>query len=455
MALETILRHKKTELLMRTTARPLSNFRASLGPSRRSLEDSLSRPATGFTLECKRASPSRGQIRENFDPRDIASTYAPFADGISVLTDERFFDGDPEYLRTVSDASDTPVLCKDFILDPYQVYEARMYGADAILLMLSVLDEHTYNACADAAKRLDIDILTEVHDEAELERAIALDARIIGINNRNLKTLEVDLSTTERLAPKVPSDRVVVCESGISSHRDVVRLRDAVDAFLVGSALMERDDLDMAVRELLFGPVKVCGLTRPEDASAAFEAGATYGGLIFATESPRCIDLRGAQKVISAAPMRYVGVFVDAPRHEIAAAARELDLSAVQLHGNEDRTYIEALRDCLPENVEVWKALRVDDQAPDVTSTGADRVLLDNFEEGRRGGTGQTFDWSVLDDASATILSGGLAPENAARADSLGAEMLDVNSGVEREPGIKDPVKLHAFFEQLRGTDHE
>jgi indole-3-glycerol phosphate synthase/phosphoribosylanthranilate isomerase len=455
MALETILRHKKADLLMRTTARPLSNFRASLGPSRRSLADALSRPTTGFILECKRSSPSRGQIREDFNPRNIASTYAPFADGISVLTDQRFFDGDPEYLRTVGDASDAPVLCKDFVLDPYQVYEARMYGADAILLMLSVLDDHAYSACAAAAKRLNMDVLTEVHDEDELARAVALDAPIIGINNRNLKTLEVDLRTTEHLAPKVPANRVVVCESGIATHRDIVRLRDSVDAFLVGSALMEREDLALAVRELVFGPVKVCGLTRPEDARAAFECGATYGGLIFAEKSPRCIDLSRALHIKAETPMKHVGVFVDAPHEKVAVAARELDLNAVQLHGDEDRAYIESLRDVLPDTTEIWKALRVRDRAPDVAATGADRVLLDNFEKDRRGGTGQSFDWDVLDDPSQIILSGGLNPENAVKADDVGAEMLDVNSGVERAPGIKDEDKLRAIFEQLRGHHHD
>lgn len=451
MALETILRHKQAELSIRTSARPLSNFRASLGPSQRSLEDALAHRRTGFILECKRSSPSRGQIRDTFDPREIATSYAPFADAISVLTDERFFDGDPGYLRTVSDAADVPVLCKDFVLDPYQIYEARMYGADAILLMLSVLDDRAYRACAEAAAQLEMDVLTEVHDRQELERAVELDARIIGINNRNLETLAVDLQTSEALAPLVPEDRLTVCESGIATHGDVRRLRDSVDAFLVGSALMERSNLDRAVRELVFGPVKVCGLTRPEDAVVAFELGAVCGGLIFADVSPRCVDLTTALTISRAAPLDFVGVFVNDDVGHIAGVARELGLAAVQLHGDETLDYIERLRTLLPDAVEVWKALRVQTAAPDLGDIGADRVLLDNFEPGRRGGTGTRFDWSLLDDAPDIILSGGLAPDNAARADAVGAHMLDVNSGVEAKPGIKSAPKLRAFFQSLRG----
>lgn len=455
MALETIIRHKQTELLMRTTARPLSNFRGSLGPSRRSLEDALSRSRTGFILECKRSSPSRGQLRSDFDPREISATYAPFADAISVLTDARFFDGDPDYLKTVSDTVDLPVLCKDFVLDPYQVYEARLYGADAILLMLSVLDDSAYRACAEAASSLGMDVLTEVHDGAELTRAIDLDARIIGINNRNLHTLDIDLDTTRELAPAVPGDRVVVCESGIASHRDVVALREHADAFLVGSALMERDDLARAVRELVFGQVKVCGLTRPDDAVTAHQMGATHGGLIFASESPRCVDLERALEVSDAAPLQWVGVFVNESAMRVAETAREIGLDAVQLHGDEDRDFVNSLRSLLPDGTEIWKALRVRDEAPDLVGTGADCILLDTFAEDARGGTGHSFDWSLIDEPSRIILSGGLNPENAARADALGARMLDVNSGVETSPGIKDPQKLNAFFTALRGLHDE
>jgi indole-3-glycerol phosphate synthase/phosphoribosylanthranilate isomerase len=455
MALETILRQKKEDLLGRTSTRPLSSFRSSLGPSQRSLPQALAQPHTGFILECKRSSPSRGRIRKGFDPAAIATTYAPFADAISVLTDARFFDGDPEYLRVVSDAAELPVLCKDFVLDPYQVYEARMYGADAILLMLSVLDDRAYRACADAARGLEMDVLTEVHDRPELERAIDLDAEIIGINNRDLKTLEVDLRTTEALASAVPDDRIVVSESGISTHRDVLEHRERVDAFLVGSALMERADLATAVRELVFGPVKVCGLTSPDDARLAFEHGAAYGGLIFAEKSPRCVGVRDAIQIADAAPLRFVGVFVDAPVKTVAGCARELGLAAVQLHGDEGDDYIDALRRELPAETAVWQVRHVRENTLESTESKADSTLLDTFDPDRRGGTGRSFDWSMLEHEPDIILSGGLNPSNARRADEIGARLLDVNSGVESEPGVKDPHKLQAFFQALRGGRHD
>ncbi|MBW2276071.1 MAG: bifunctional indole-3-glycerol-phosphate synthase TrpC/phosphoribosylanthranilate isomerase TrpF [Deltaproteobacteria bacterium] len=453
MALTDILAHVRCELARRQSLRSLQAIQRDLTRSTRSLEDALRRPRTGFVMECKQASPSRGTIRADYDPVELASAYESLADGISVLTEEQFFGGSLAHLRAVSDAVSVPVLQKDFVLGPYQVFEARAHGADAVLLLLSVLDDTRYRRCAEVAESLALDVLTEVHDEDELRRAVDLGARIIGINNRNLVTLEVDLTQTERLAPLVPDDRVVICESGVGSHKDVARLRSLVDGFLVGTALSSRPDVARACCELVFGTVKVCGLTRPGDARAAADCGAVYGGLVFAPGSPRRVDFNRARTVRDGADLAWVGVFVNHDPRLVAETADALELTAVQLHGDETAGYVERLRDLLPAGCEVWKACRVRDQVPATSAEGSDRVVLDTYAATSRGGTGERFDWSLLAgvDLERALLAGGLDASCAAAAGAVGAFGLDVSSGVEREPGEKSRDRLDAFFEALRG----
>jgi indole-3-glycerol phosphate synthase/phosphoribosylanthranilate isomerase len=294
-----------------------------------------------------------------------------------------------------------------------------------------------------------------VHTEPELERALRLGATIVGINNRNLDTLEVDLNAVRRLAPKVPAGVTVVCESGIASHDDVRGLRGLADAFLVGTSLMREPDLPGAVRRLVYGVNKVCGLTAPEDARMAESAGATHGGLIFAAESPRRLDPVRAAEVRAAADLRWVGVFVNEDPERVAQTAADLTLSAVQLHGEESAEQVARLRLLLPNGCGVWKAVRVRERIPRVAETGADLLLLDGWAAGRRGGTGRSFDWSLLadyPDVDRVMIGGGLTAERVAQAAGMGAHGLDVNSGVESEPGRKDAGKLGDFFAARRGV---
>jgi indole-3-glycerol phosphate synthase/phosphoribosylanthranilate isomerase len=324
--------------------------------------------------------------------------------------------------------------------------------------MLSVLDEASYRDCVAAAAESGIATLTEVHSDDELEVALRTGAPVIGINNRDLTTLRVDLDVTRQLARLVPADRVVICESGIRSHAEVRRLAPLVDGFLVGTSLMRATVLPEAVRALVFGMTKVCGLTRPEDARAAFEAGATHGGLIFAPGSPRRVTVDQAAVVRQAAPLRWVGVFVNERAEVVADYARRLGLAAVQLHGDESRTDIAALRPALPRGCDVWKAVPVIDRIPMVADTGADRVVLDAASPAQRGGTGARWDWSLLadhPDLDRLVLAGGLTPELATAAEATGVGGLDVNSGVEERPGIKCPVRLAAFFQARRGLGRE
>jgi indole-3-glycerol phosphate synthase/phosphoribosylanthranilate isomerase len=447
MALEKILEAKRRRL----ATKPVADY--SPAPRNgRGLADALSRAGPAFILECKAASPSAGPLIENYDPAALASRYANVADAVSVLTEPEFFGGDLWHLAQVRATTNVPILRKDFILGPEEVREARAFGADAVLLMLSVLDDAGWRTCFDQCRALGMDALTEVHDASELERALALGAPIIGINNRNLKTLEVDLAVTERLASRIPSDRLVVSESGIAGRADVVRLAPRVDGFLIGTRLSRGGQPARTARELAFGRFKVCGLTRPEDAAAAWEAGAVLGGLIFATDSPRCIDEAAARRVQAAAPLDWVGVFRDQPVGELAALTKSLSLFAVQLHGAEDAAYIHALRDKLPSDCAILKAVSARAPLPTVTECGADRLLLDTGREGKLGGSGIPFDAAALDgaDLSQCVLAGGIAPENAAAAAKLQAWALDVNSGVEAAPGIKDATRLQALGQALR-----
>lgn len=458
MALERIVARARADVAARMAALPLAALQAQCRPSDRDFAAALRRVPTGFIMECKRASPSEGVLRDAYDPVAIAMAYAPFADAISVLCDGPFFGGSLDHLRAVRAAVDVPVLCKDFVVDPWQVWEARVAGADAILLMLSVLDDAQYRACAAAAGEAGIATLTEVHTEAELHRALALGAPVIGINNRDLSTLRVHLETTHRLAPLATRAPVLVSESGIRDHGDVRALAPLVDGFLVGSSLVKSGDLPQAVRALVFGLTKVCGLTRPLDAAAAWAAGATHGGLIFAAGSPRQLTVDVAEQVMRGAPLAWVGVFVDQGLERVASIAQRLGLAAVQLHGSESPEEIAALRARLPEGTEIWKAFRVRDRLPTLDAAPLDRIVLDTWHPTAHGGTGTVFDWQLLGGhpmRERIILAGGLTPERVAAAAQLGVGGLDVSSGVEAAPGIKDHARLAAFFAARRGTGRE
>ena len=249
---------KREAVARRKAALPLAELEARLPPApprgfRRALEARLPKDGLALIAEIKKASPSQGVIRADFDPPALARAYAAGgAACLSVLTEEDWFEGADEHLRAARAAVDLPCLRKDFVLEPYQVVEARAIGADCVLLIMAALDDGAARELAALARSLRLDVLVEVHDAAELERALRVDAGLIGINNRDLKTLRVDLRSTEQLAPLIPDDRLLVAESGLSRRADLERMA-AVGArcFLVGEALMRQPDVAAATRALL------------------------------------------------------------------------------------------------------------------------------------------------------------------------------------------------------------
>jgi indole-3-glycerol phosphate synthase/phosphoribosylanthranilate isomerase len=414
----------------------------------------LEGPGPRFIFEMKRASPSAGELRADYDPGAIAREYRGIADAISVLTAAPRFGGALADLRAARRHAAQPILRKDFLTDPGQMIEAREHGADAVLLILAMLDDAAYRRCSAAARSLGMDVLAEVHDETDLDRALALEARIIGINNRDLRSLAVDLATTERLAPLIPRDRLIVAESGIRDRADVARLAPHVDAFLIGTSVMRAASPGIAARELVHGRVKICGLTTPEDARLAWEAGASLGGVVLAP-SPRRIDEARAKAIAVAVPLPLVGVFVNETPAEVAGIATRLGLTAVQLHGEEPDADVAALRGMLPAGCEIWKAVRMREgsEVPRMNGGSVDRVLLDAWGPEQRGGTGATFTWRGLSehpDRARFVLAGGITAANARAAGRTGCGILDVSSGVESRPGVKDAGRLRQLFSTLR-----
>ncbi len=438
---------KRVELAARYDDASLSALRARARPTNRSLLQALVLPGARFILEIKKRSPSGGAIRSEASPSEIASGYAGVADALSVLCDREYFGGSLEDLTAARSEFDGPILAKDFFLDLRQVAEARIAGADAILVILSLLGDEQARAMIDEARRFRMDALVEVHDEREMQRALALAAPLIGINNRNLKDLTVDLATTERLSRLAP-DRVLVSESGIASRGHVERLAPRVDAFLVGTTLMKAPNPAQAARELVFGRTKLCGLNCRADIVPARPA--SFAGFVFVPGSPRHVTAQEAAPLAGHARrsgILPVGVFRDAPLRTVADIATLLNLHAVQLHGHEDIEYIRALRRELHGSCEIWTSLSVGREP--LLKRGGDRIVFDNGE----GGSGRTFDWRKVElhrELPRAIVAGGLGAHNAAKASRLGAYAIDVGSSLDVRPGRKSPAKIVALFEALR-----
>lgn len=433
--------------------------------AKRALEESGERPPHRFRralraagaggaviAEIKAASPSAGVIVANPDAGAIASEYGRGgAAAISVVAEPDFFGGSTEWIGAAARASRLPVLMKHFVVDARQALEGIAAGADAVLLLAALLTTEELRSLIVTIESLGRDALVEVHDERELESALAAGATLIGVNNRDLKTFSVDLGTAERLARAIPEGVVRVAESGIRSPGDAARMKRAgFDAILVGEHLLRQADRAAAVRSLLGSPaVKICGITSADDALAAIDAGAGFLGLVFAEGSPRRLAPRTAAAIAAAARAasprtRIVGVFRDQPLDEIRAIAEELDLDLVQLHGSEPPSLIPRIG-----RPSIRAVAMPAEQRRFAEAAEASWALL----EGASPGSGETFDWELARRSPRPrrmFLAGGLTPENVRDAIArVRPEGVDVSTGVEERPGKKSAAKMRRFVEEV------
>ena len=438
-------------------------------------EAALRRQDFNFICEVKKASPSKGIIAEHFPYLDIAKEYeVAGAAAISVLTEPDFFKGDKKYLQEIASAVKIPVLRKDFIIDEYQIYQAKVWGASAILLICACLDVPTLTKFRELADSLGLSSLVEAHDEHEVQMAIDCGARIIGVNNRNLKDFTVDVQNSVRLRNLVQDDVIFVSESGLETPEDIQVLRDNnIGVALMGETFM-RSPNKVEKLAYLYGPtyytpkVKMCGISKVETISAVVEAKPDYMGLVFAS-SKRQVTVDQAKTLVEELHKQYatrynsgaeqstndeiktVGVFVNETLDNLITIAKEVNLDAVQLHGDEDEAFIKALKE--KTDVEVWKAVQIrsSTDAEAWIDSSADMLLFDAYHKDERGGTGEVFDWSCLDEFERPfMLAGGIDSTNVARAiRTVRPYGIDISSGIETD-GVKDNEKIKAFTNIVR-----
>ena len=433
-------------------------------------EAALRQQDFNFICEVKKASPSKGIIAEHFPYLDIAKEYEMAgAAAISVLTEPDFFKGDKKYLQEIASTVKIPVLRKDFIIDEYQIYQAKVWGASAILLICACLDVPTLTKFRELADSLGLSSLVEAHDEKEVQMAIDCGARIIGVNNRNLKDFTVDVQNSVRLRNLVQDDVIFVSESGLETPEDIQVLRDNnIGVALMGETFM-RSPNKVEKLAYLYGPtyytpkVKMCGISKVETIPAVVEAKPDYMGLVFAP-SKRQVTVDQAKILVEELHRGYaqkygsdtehdkndtiktVGVFVNETVDNLVTIANEANLDAVQLHGDEDEAFIQSLKE--RTNVEIWKAVQIR-SAADVEKwidSSADILLFDAYHKDERGGTGEVFDWSSLDAFERPfMLAGGIDSTNVARAiRTVRSYGIDISSGIETN-GVKDDEKITAF----------
>lgn len=447
-----IARDKGTVLTALKSVLPLERLKDKLQPSDRDFKAALARRGElNLIAEIKTASPSEKQIYQGtFSAGKIAAIYEKAgADAISVLTDEKHFKGSLANLKEARDATEkAPLLMKDFFIDAYQIYLARYHGADAILLIVALLTEAQINHFIDVAQSLEMAVLVEVHNQQELVTALKSNADIIGINNRDLHTFEIDTKTFIRLVSQIPESKISVAESGYTPHH-ANQVLGFANAVLIGSSIMRSDDMAASVREIKTPrkKFKACGIRTLEDAHYCDERGIAFVGLNFVPSSKRRIDVDTARTLASALKNSYsVGIFQDQSAMEVNQTAKDAGLDFVQLCGSESAAY------CRTMERPVIKTLKLQD-----LHTMQDYVeVVDMFIfDGAVPGSGDGYDYSRLKSYTPPkpfLVAGGVTPENARAILEMlpAAAGLDAASGIEKE-GAVDPHKIDAISQAIGG----
>jgi indole-3-glycerol phosphate synthase/phosphoribosylanthranilate isomerase len=412
--------------------------------------------------EIKHRSPSAGLILPDPSARieDIARAYRRGgASALSVVIEQDFFGGDPSWLPRAKAASGLPVLMKDFVVDEAQLDFAAALGADAVLLIVSVLDGETLSRLHGAARSRGLAVLVEAHDETEIRRALAVGAEIVGVNARDLATFAVNLPGMARLGALLRPPVVRVAESGIKTRGDVETLEAAgYGAFLVGETLLRAKDPAHALRDLRgenTTEIKICGITREEDVDICMELGVDWIGLVFAARSMRRLTPeRGISlKERARAAKGVVAVFAENSEAEIRDVLERVRPDVIQMPSLPPNHSKKSFSSDIP----LWNTVRVGrDDLSTVSERDGAALHFDTSVAGVSGGTGKTFDWTLLaavDRSRPLILAGGLQPENVADAvRSVKPDVVDVASGVESAPGIKDRARIAAFVREVRGV---
>ena len=482
--LETIVAARRQAVADARQRVPQSSLERAAAGRRdyRGFAAALARPGLRVIAEIKRASPSRGPIAPALDPAALAHAYAAGgAAALSVLTEPDFFQGSPDDLHRARAAADLPVLRKDFIIDPYQVYETAALGADALLLIVRVLDDAQLHELHALARQLGLDVLTEVHDARDIARANALGAPLVGINNRDLAQFKTDTGQATRLVGQLHPGCLPVALSGLRTADDIRQtMAGGITRVLVGETLVRAPDPAATLRGWIAGApsagdltqrrgdaeetctchplanLKICGITARETAQRCADLGVGALGAVFFPGSPRCVTPVQARGMFMGLPpsVARVGVFVDRPADEVITMAREAGLDTVQLHGAETAVTCRRVQQAGFRVIKVLKTGGTALVAAARALPSGVGVLVECGRGTLPGGNGAVWQWqeaAPLAAERAFALAGGLTAANILEATRRsGAAAWDVSSGVERAPGVKDPAAIETLARRIR-----
>tara|TARA_Y100000310_G_scaffold345709_1_gene468604 strand:+ start:7253 stop:8641 length:1389 start_codon:yes stop_codon:yes gene_type:complete len=456
--LEKVKRIKLREVEQRKKKVSLSELKKKVKKGKRVFAKALrGKSKVSLIAEFKKSSPSKGKINQKASLKEFISLYNQHADCISILTEQKYFNGKLDFIKQAKKYTRKPILRKDFILDEYQVYEARAYGADAVLLIAGFVSEKKLKKLLKTIESLGMDALVEADSKLGLKKAIASGSKLIGINNRNLNTLKEDFSQTEKLLKTISAKKrkqlTIVSESAIDSQKQIESLKGKADSILVGTAIMSFPVPKVKLRELTGKTlVKVCGITNKKDAKDAVKLGADVIGLNFYKKSPRFVSVKKAKEIAKSVSKKVLvaGVFVNEPKSRVKKIVKQVGLNIVQFSGTEKPNYVKGFKNAI-------KAIHIKNKksiskAKDFDS---EMIMVDSFVKGEFGGTGKAINPKLVNKAKISqklVFSGGLNPKNIKgiirKFDPL---MVDVCSGIEKEPGKKSLIKMKSFISNVRG----